>query len=67
MATNEQYKQSLIIQIAMKSGMNASDLKSETDAILRQERMHNLLNTPSDSRSQDGSVLDFKSPGSSTI
>eukprot|EP00972_Heterocapsa_arctica_P055929 8249089-Heterocapsa_arctica.AAC.1 len=67
MATNEQYKQSLIKQIAMHSGMNVSDLSSETDTILRQERIHSLLNNPSDFRSQDGSVFDFRSQGSSPI
>jgi hypothetical protein len=58
----EQYKQGLIKQTAINTGMNASDLRNETASILRQERLHSLFNTPS-----DGSVFDFKSPGSSPI
>ena len=50
-ATNEQYKQALIKQIAVSSGIDASDLRSETDNILRQERIHSMFNTPSSSGS----------------
>ena len=36
MVATEQYKQHLIKQIAVNSGMNASDIRSETHSILRQ-------------------------------
>eukprot|EP00972_Heterocapsa_arctica_P071276 10528054-Heterocapsa_arctica.AAC.1 len=44
MAASEQYNQSLIKQIAMNTGMNASDLRSEAGLQNRQDRVGRMLN-----------------------
>jgi hypothetical protein len=49
MAASEQYRQHLINQIAIDSGMSASSLRTEADSQLRQSRLDRMLKPSSES------------------